>query len=86
MIKFILKIFLIFIVVAFIWFYLVPYVRFAFSPFSWADADIDKNGFVSPGEADYFADYGMRQYTENGKNCIEYFALKDGLPLKKVCK
>jgi len=85
MIKFILKIFLVFLLIAFAWFYIVPYVRFAFSPFSWADADIDKNGFVSPGEADYYADYGMRQCADNCNTCIEYFALKDGQSLRKVC-
>ena len=55
-------------------------------PFSWAEADIDKNGFVSPTEAGYVEDYSERQYEENGKNCIEYYAFKDGLTLKKDCK
>jgi hypothetical protein len=74
----------IFIILA--WFYLVPYVRLVASPFSWAEADRDKSGFVSPTEAAYFADYERRAYTENGKNCIEYYALKDGLTLKKECE
>jgi hypothetical protein len=65
------------------WFYLLPYARFIASPFSWKEADIDKRGFVSPTEADYFADYGKKQHTENGKECTEYYALKDGLTLKK---
>jgi hypothetical protein len=68
------------------WFYLVPYIRLVASPFSWAEADRDKSGFVSPSEAAYFAECGRRAYTEDGKNCIEYYALKDGLTLKKECK
>lgn len=68
------------------WFYLVPYLRLMVSPFSWSEADIDKNGFVTSTEADYYANYGTRQYTENDKNCIEYYSLKDGLTLKKTCK
>lgn len=74
------------IVVIFAWFYLLPYGVLIFSPFSWKEADINKDGFVSPGEAGYVAYYGNRQKVENGKNCIEYFALKDGLPIKQVCK
>jgi hypothetical protein len=81
-----LKIFLVTVVIVLSWFYFVPYFRIAFSPFSWADADMDKNGFVSPTEAGYYADYGKKSYAENSKNCIEYFSLKDGLTLKKVCK
>lgn len=86
MIRRIVKIFLVLVVIVLTWFCFVPYLRIAFSPFSWAEADMDKNGFVSPTEAGYCADYGVRQYKENGMNCIECFALKDGLTLKKVCK
>jgi hypothetical protein len=67
------------------WFYVVPYRVLISGPFSWKEMDLNKDGFVSPMEADYFADYGIREYTENGIVCKEYFALKDGLPLKKVC-
>jgi len=86
MIRRIVKIFLVMVVIVLTWFCFVPYLRIALSPFSWAEADMDKNGFVSPTEAGYYADYGKRPYIENGKDCIEYFALKDGLTLKKVCK
>ena len=72
--------------VIFVWFCLVPYARFVASPFSWKDADMNKDGFVSPTEADYFADYGKRQYMKDGKECIEYYALKDGLNLKNECR
>jgi hypothetical protein len=86
MIRKIIRIILGVITIIFAWFYLMPYVLIMFSPFSWTEVDIDKNGFVSPSEAGYFADYGKRQYEENGKSCTEYYALKDGLPLKKECK
>ncbi len=78
------NIILILLVIA--WFYLLSYARLMLSPFSWRDTDINKSGFVTPSEADYFGSYGTRQYIENGKYCTEYFALKDGLPLKKSCK
>lgn len=74
------------IVVIFAWFYLLPYIQLTLSPFSWSEADINKDGFVSPTEAEYVANYGRRQQIENGKSCTEYYALKDGLPLKKDCK
>ena len=48
------------IVVVLAWFYLVPYVMLITSPFSWAEADMNKNGFVSPTEADYIVNYGER--------------------------
>jgi hypothetical protein len=48
--------------------------------------DLNKDGFVSPSDAGYFADYGIREYTENGIKCKECYALKDGLTLKKECK
>ena len=82
----ILKTFIGVILIVVAWLYLVPYVMFVSSPFAWREADIDNSRFVSPTEADYYASYGERQYVENGKNCTEYFALKDGLPLKKKCK
>jgi hypothetical protein len=53
------------------------------SPFSWQE--LNQNGFLSPARADYYASYGTREYTEDRMNCKEYFAQKDGLPLKKVC-
>lgn len=65
------------------WFYVMPYRCLIYGPFSWKEIDLDKSGFISPSEADYFADYGIRESTENGIKCKEYYALKDGLPLKK---
>ena len=72
--------------ILFAWFYLAPYIFLVFSPFSWSDVDINKDGFISPTEAGYFADYGKREYMDIGKSCAEYYALKDGLPLKNICK
>jgi len=74
------------IVVVLAWFYLVPYAMLITSPFSWAEADINTNGFVSPTEASYFVNYGERPYTENGTDCIEYCALKHWIALKKTCR
>ena len=47
--------------------------------------DLDKNGFVSPSEADYISSSGQRVVIINGSACIEYFAYKDGLSVKIVC-
>jgi hypothetical protein len=47
------KIILVIVIIISSWFYLMPYLRFFVSPFSWAETDIDKNGFVSPSEAGY---------------------------------
>lgn len=77
---------LIAVLIIFIWFCVLPYRILIAGPFSWKEMYINKNGFVSPGEAGYFADYGVREYSENGTMCKEYFALKDGLTLKKECK
>jgi hypothetical protein len=68
------------------WLYVFPYVQWLSSPFSWNETDLNKNGFASPTEADYFGNFGKRQFVENGKSCTEYFALKDGLPLRKDCR
>jgi hypothetical protein len=67
------------------WFYVAPYRILINGPFSWKEMDLNKNGFVSPSEAGYFADYGIKEYTENKIKCKEYYALKDGLSLKKEC-
>lgn len=68
------------------WFFILPYFRLMFSPISWSAADLNKNGFISPDEADYVADYGMKQYSGKGQKCTEYYALKDGLAIEKTCK
>ena len=57
----------------------------ASSPMSFDETDLDHNGRVSWSEAGYVCDFGRRPIVSNGKQCTEYFAYKDGLPLKVVC-
>jgi len=52
---------------------------------SFEEIDLDHNGRVSEAEAEYVCNCGQRQVISNGKQCTEYFAYKDGLPLKVVC-
>jgi hypothetical protein len=55
------------------------------SRFSLEEMDLNKNGIVSPTEADYVSSSGKREIVVNGKKCIEYFAYKDGFSVKVVC-
>jgi hypothetical protein len=55
------------------------------SPLSYAEMDINHDGKVEFSEADYASSYGERAIEKEGLTCIEYFAYKDGLPLKVVC-
>lgn len=55
------------------------------SPMTFAELDIDHNGKISFVEADYSCNSGTRQIVKEGQQCTEYFAYKDGLPLKVVC-
>lgn len=55
------------------------------SPMTFAEIDINHNGSVSFVEADYNCNCGNRQVVQEGRQCTEYFAYKDGLPLKVVC-
>ncbi len=55
------------------------------SPLSFNEMDLNKNGWVSFSEADYTGNYGIKQIVVNGKTCTEYFAYKDGLPIKVMC-
>ena len=54
-------------------------------PMTFNEADLNKDGTVSLGEAEYIADSGKRDVIQEGRHCTEYFAYKDGLPLKIVC-
>ncbi len=56
------------------------------SPLTYREMDFDHDGLVSYSEADYASSFGMRMYVEHGRHCTEYFAYKDGLPLKTVCR
>ncbi len=55
------------------------------APLTWAELDLNKDGEVSFGEANYAASFGKRTTQVDGRQCTEYFAYKDGLPLKVVC-
>jgi hypothetical protein len=55
------------------------------SPLSYAEMDINHDGKVEFFEADYASSYGERAAEKEGLKCIEYFAYKDGMPLKTVC-
>jgi hypothetical protein len=56
------------------------------SPLTYREMDFDHNGHVSYSEADYASSFGTRMYVEHGRQCTEYFAYKDGLPLKTDCR
>jgi len=67
----------------------VYWVAFAWlvymAPMSYRELDRNHDGQVSFGEASYAASFGERAIQLNGQQCTEYFAYKDGLPLKIVC-
>jgi len=47
--------------------------------------DFNKNGFVSINEAFRAIDARKRILIVDGKECVEYFDLKDGLPIVLEC-
>ena len=53
--------------------------------YSWQEMDWHQRGKTTI--ADFFAasDIGRREVTHSGRKCIEYFAYKDGAPVKTVC-
>jgi hypothetical protein len=55
------------------------------SPLSYAEMDINHDGKVEFFDVDYASSFGERSVESAGLKCIEYFAYKDGLPLKVVC-
>lgn len=55
------------------------------APMSYRELDLNHDGQVSFGEVSYAASFGEREVQVDGRKCIEYFAYKDGLPLKVVC-
>ena len=54
-------------------------------PVPYAELDLDHDGNVSFSEAEYAASYGERTIAVGNQQCTEYFAYKDGLPLKVIC-
>lgn len=57
----------------------------ASTPFTYGELDLNGDGFLSFSEIDYVSSYGVRDIEHAGAQCLEYYALKDGLPLKVVC-
>lgn len=55
------------------------------SPLTYAELDLNRDGHVGFSEAEYAASFGERMVEEKDQKCTEYFAYKDGLPLKVVC-
>jgi len=55
------------------------------APMSYRELDLNHDGQVRFGEVSYAASFGERAIQVNGRHCTEYFAHKDGLPLKIVC-
>ena len=55
------------------------------SPLPYDAIDLDHDGSVSYTEADYASSFGMRTIYRQGAECVEYFAEKDGAPLRLVC-
>ena len=53
--------------------------------YSWQEMDWQQRGSTSI--EDFFAasDIGKREVIQNRNKCIEYYAYKDGLPVKIVC-
>ena len=53
--------------------------------YSWQEMDWQHRGKTSL--SDFFAasDIGKREVIQENKKCIEYYAYKDGLPVKTVC-
>ncbi len=54
-------------------------------PMTFAEVDRNRDGVVSFIEASYVSSSGTREVQQDGRRCVEYYALKDGLPLKVVC-
>lgn len=55
------------------------------SPLTYGELDFNHDGEVTYREADYAPSFGTRTFVGHGRQCTEYLAYKDGLPLKMVC-
>lgn len=54
-------------------------------PFTWEEMDWNSNGDTTLSEFFQSSDVGVREIEKDGKTCKEYYAYKDGLPLKVIC-
>lgn len=53
--------------------------------YSWSEMDWDQKGKTTFIDFLRASDIGKREIEQDGKKCIEYYAYKDGLPVKIVC-
>jgi len=53
--------------------------------YSWNEMDWDGDGSTSLSEFLRSSDIGKRKVVQNGVECVEYYAFKDGLAVKTVC-
>lgn len=53
--------------------------------FDWDEMDWNKDGSTSISEFLKSADVGKRPISKNDVDCMEYYSLKDGMPIKIVC-
>jgi hypothetical protein len=51
----------------------------------WEDMDWNKDGTTTICELIDASDIGRREVVNNGNNCIEYYAYKDGLQINMIC-
>lgn len=54
--------------------------------YSWQEMDWKQNGSTSIGDFFAASDIGKREVVQDGQKCFEYYAYKDGLPVKTVCQ
>ena len=53
--------------------------------YSWKEMDWNNDGATSISEFFAASDIGARYVNINGKNCRQFYAYKDGLPVKTDC-
>lgn len=54
--------------------------------YDYEEMDWNQDGRTSIAEIIDSSDVGTRQTIVNGVQCMEYFAYKDGLPIKVICQ
>ena len=59
----------------------------AATTYNYGVSDMDWNGDGRVTVLEFFAawDVGMRPIDRDGRQCREFFSLKDGLPIREVC-
>mgnify|MGYP001575956445 CR=1 FL=1 len=53
--------------------------------FTWEEMDWDNSGDTSLNEFFRASDIGVREIEKGGNICREFYAYKDGLPVKIIC-